>query len=240
MKALHRLLTELRDEVLASFDATVRSAEGIESMGPSEIRDGLPEFLDLIRSGDSNALLGAQRAREHGRQRFQLGFSAQDVVYEYGVLLEVLHDVAERNVLLLSRAEARYLDRVFFDASYRAVAEFASQQERARAEQAGKHISFLAHDLRDALNTAQLALIVLRRQPTRADRAMDAIERGLERIHGMVQRTLVAGWLNAHATVKLEEIRLREFLAGIANEHGLEGEARGQHVVVDVDAPLTL
>jgi len=240
MNALHRLLTELRDEVLESFDQTIRSSEGIESMRRSEIRDGLPDFLDLLLAPDAAGLLGAGTAREHGRQRFQLGFSAQDVVYEYGVLLEVLHDVAERHLLLLSREEARFLDRVFFEASYRAVAEFASQQERARTEQAGKHLSFLAHDLRDALNTAQLALTVIRNQPVHATRALAAIERGLDRIHGMLQRTLVAGWLNARVAVNPEEIRVQELLEGVVNELSLEIEQREQRVVIDVDAPHAL
>src|SRR4051812_17268478 len=100
---LAELLDDQRDEIVAMF---VRRAKGNHLVPPnvsqSSIIDHIPLLLsELARTLERHSLGGGAEAvdveataREHGEQRWHLGYELNGVVREYGVLTRCILDVA--------------------------------------------------------------------------------------------------------------------------------------------------
>ncbi|OJH38021.1 sensor histidine kinase [Cystobacter ferrugineus] len=110
----------------------------------SELEDPLPSVLRQLRMApcggaskdEPSAGMGMGAAgREHGAQRFRLGFTPGELVREYGLLSDLLLELLVDHGLQLPPEEVRLLTSLVATATAEAVEEHARQQARARREE---------------------------------------------------------------------------------------------------------
>ncbi|WNG18672.1 ATP-binding protein [Cystobacter fuscus] len=144
MGQLAKLLEERGEEVLHEWSERVRQHLAPGGVSRSELEDPLPSILRqmrrALRGGDSGRRsipgvgMGAV-GREHGAQRFRLGFTPGGLVREYGLLSDLLLELLVDDGRLLSLREIRLLMNLVAMATAEAVAEHALQQAHARHEE---------------------------------------------------------------------------------------------------------
>jgi len=231
-----------------------------------QLKNGIPLFLDQLTQtlraereghpGDSLRISGAPggdgsslseiglTATAHGRQLLELGYTVNQVVHDYGDLCQAITDLAVQKDAPFSVEEFRTLNRCLDNAIADAVTEFSAQRDlsvsRRHSAEANERLGVLAHELRNALLPAKLAV--------------SALEAGGLPISGatggVLKRSLVA--LTALVAHALDDVRsastprligevfpLAPFIADAGNAAQLEASARGcPFHVRNVDAQL--
>jgi GAF domain-containing protein len=144
--SLKQLLTDRRDDILARFVREVESKDLPPAGLPrSVLVDHIPLFLDEI-SDELSKFDGARpsrdaidvsaTARQHGEQRWKVGYDLEAVVREYGVLSHAVLEAAGAAQVPLSIAEADLLARYLNLGVASATAEYVrSSEERLKARQ---------------------------------------------------------------------------------------------------------
>ena len=162
-----------RGAVLSEFIAThrdliiARTREKVASRTaphPTEVEIvyGVPLFLDQLASrlgADAAAgpdQLGAS-ASLHGGELLSAGFTIGQVVQDYGNICQAITELAVELGPHITNEDFRTLNLCLDIAITDAVTEYARQSERAIMGRGVEHLGFLAHELRNLLNTATLA-----------------------------------------------------------------------------------
>jgi signal transduction histidine kinase/ActR/RegA family two-component response regulator len=145
--SLKQILNDCRDEILARF---VQEVERKDLPPPglprSVLLDHLPLFLnelsDELSASDGSrpsrdAMNVTETARQHGEQRWQVGYDLQAVVREYGVLRHAVLETAKARQMPLSIDEADVLARYLNLGVASATAEYVRvSEERLKERQA--------------------------------------------------------------------------------------------------------
>ncbi|MFN2570851.1 MAG: sensor histidine kinase [Gemmatimonadales bacterium] len=134
------------------------------------LNDLMPRLLDelmrVLLAGEAPSQLDVQMTEApklHGLERFHAGFDIVEVVAEYGMLQEVLLDLAEENGVEMSSDAGRIINRVFGRAVAAAVDTYAREKTIEIQQRREEHLSFVVHDLRTPLAAIQTARTVLAR-----------------------------------------------------------------------------
>ena len=153
-------------------------------LGRPELEHGIPLFLDQLAktlrveqtpdplqsrkvsgpAGGGNRALSeiGESATLHGRELLQHGFTIDQVVHDYGDLCQAIIDLAFERCAHIEIDEFRTLNRCLDNAIADAVTEFSYQREASVADHAAtalnERLGSLAHELRNHLHTAMLAL----------------------------------------------------------------------------------
>ncbi|MET0406370.1 MAG: RsbRD N-terminal domain-containing protein, partial [Cystobacter sp.] len=144
MSALAQVLEEREAEILQAWMARVRQHLMAESRTQAELEDHLPLLLRrlqaALRDGTSLSDPASSRSgtqgvgREHGAQRFRLGFELGMLVREYGLLSDVLLELIIREGLQVPLQDVRRMSHFMSMAVAEAVEEHSRQEtEQARA-----------------------------------------------------------------------------------------------------------
>ncbi|MEJ7728377.1 MAG: ATP-binding protein [Polyangiaceae bacterium] len=117
---LEQLLTQQRDAIVARFVADVQREGRSPRVAPSLVVDHIPQFLDeviaelarseRIRAGQDAADTSAT-AREHGGQRWRLGYDLAEVIREYGVLRHCILETAKEQQASICIDEVDVLEK---------------------------------------------------------------------------------------------------------------------------------
>jgi signal transduction histidine kinase len=152
-----------------------------------QLANGIPLFLDQLTrtlgaeeadeaaeslrisgpsGGDSLALseMGVT-ATAHGKDLLTLGYSVDQVVHDYGDLCQAITDLAFERDAPFATGAFRTLNRCLDNAIADAVVEFSFQRDAKLARQQNleenRRAGFLAHELRNSLQTATSSLRAL-------------------------------------------------------------------------------
>ena len=236
---LQELLGFHRDAILQRWLVRVRGAIHPTAMPRLELVDHLPAFLEELADalGRRSSPDTSPTAAVHGLQRLTLGFNLDSVVREYGALRNSIIDVADAERVVISPAEYQ----VLFDSVITGIADAVSEYERVRdaemQRQANEHFAFIAHELRNPLGSALGALKMLQRKTPLADeRTARMIERGLTRMHELIEATLQTAQIGAGVTVRREPMMLRQLLADA--EASAHAHADEKNIVVSTHAEM--
>jgi signal transduction histidine kinase/ActR/RegA family two-component response regulator len=143
---LHELLIERRDEIVTSFVREVQSKGLPPGPAPrSLLVDHIPVFLEEI--GSELARLNARSSldavdvhdigRQHGEQRWQMGYDLEDVVREYSALMHAILEAASAARVSIAIQEFDLLARFMGVGVAAATSEYVrSREEQLRARQA--------------------------------------------------------------------------------------------------------
>lgn len=236
---LAELVRERKDELLASWRKTVRLLDVAKDLDTFEINDhvgGLLEELAVeLEKGGENSVIEDGGPRPlgqipiiHGKERMDLGFDLEEIVYEYNALRSAILTLAEAHQVSLVGTPGQTLNRVLDSAVGIAVKTYAAHQAELTRRRRHEYLSFIVHDLRSPLSAIALAAAVLRReidseQDSDASKLLEIIEANSRKLERQTQKILVedasirdesaqtidCAWINLHQLIEnlLKELK---------------------------------
>ena len=273
---LYQFLSTHRDDLVKRClsKAALRSETPSES-DVEKTRFGVPMFLDqLIKTLEieqtatpqasrtvSGSATGASKESEigksatrHGRELSELGYTVEQVVHDYGDLCQAITDMAHELNEPISADEFRTFNRCLDNGIADAVTEFTRQRRLVndgREQQAlNQRLGFLAHELRNHLNTATHAISAIKSGQVGFGGATGKVlDRSLIRLRAMLDNSMADVRLTAGLEANLQVIQVADLVAEIADSAQLEAQfwkcqfsasVRGKGLVVNADRHLLL
>ena len=166
---LHEFITINREEIVLRCRAKV-ATRSVPPPTEAEINHGVPLFLDQLVTtlrGGEGQLSGeiSRSAVLHGHDLLRQGFTVSQVVHDYGDICQAITELALEQDAPISTKDFRILNRCLDDAIAGAVTEFGRGRNQSTLDGADarghERLGFLAHELRNLLNTSILAFDVL-------------------------------------------------------------------------------
>jgi signal transduction histidine kinase len=184
-------------------------------------------------------------AKEHGRELLQHGFTIEQVVHDYGDLCQSVTDLAVEVNAPLSNDEFRTLNRCLDNAIAVAATEFSAQRDNtfaAKDADANLRLGFFAHELRNELNSATLALTAIKSGSVGLTGATGAVlDRSLVALRRLIDRSLSEARMTAGMPVQPKVFSVAEFIAEIQLSASLEAKVHKCILTVSfVDSELAL
>lgn len=263
---LHEFLSVSRADLIDRCKAKVL-LRATRKRRETPLLHGIPEFLDqLIETLKIEQTSSPMRSRRisgpaggvdpvysdlseaatlHGRELWLNGFTADQVVHDYGDLCQAITELAYERKASISVDEFKTLNRCLDNAIADAVTEFNYEGEvaAAKAESAAheRHGIFV-HELRDHLHAAQLAFQAIKAGAVGANGATGAaLERSLERLGSLIERSIMDVRAAAALAPRNELISLADFIADAEAIASLEAKARKCSLAVShVDPSLAI
>jgi signal transduction histidine kinase len=264
---MHLFLSANRSELIARCRAKVAQRSPVDT-DRAELDHGISIFLDqLIRtlevertgepsrshlvSGSAGGGLQGQSeigesATRHGRELMKHGYTVEAVVHDYGDLCQSITDLAFERTHRFDVDEFRTLNRCLDNAIANAVTELGYQRDTraaaANAEAWNEQLGFLAHELRNQLSVATLALSVIREGGVGLSGATGSVlDQALIRLSSLIDRSLAQVRLGAGIAALDQRYALAEFIAEARVLGGLGAQAAGCVLTVsDVDPMLAI
>jgi signal transduction histidine kinase len=203
----------------------------------AELLDRIPAFVDeIIAALHPDAIAppgGSGNAEEHGAQRLHLQFDVADVVRDYGLLHECILKIAAEASVEISLHEQQVIGGWLNLGIADALAQYVKRRDQERDRQTSEHLGFIAHELRNPLAAARVALQRLRsRELTAGGRTVDLLERSLRRASDMIDNTLSHASLKLGVDPRLESLALGDLLRDIELDASVDAQARGIDLVM--------
>lgn len=264
---MHSLLTVHRNELIARCRAKVASRT-IPGTSKRELVHGITVFLDqLIKTlqvektshpMDSRRVSGAsgggkpaltemgETAAAHGRELLEHGYTVEELVHDYGDVCQAITDLAFELDARIEVDEFRTLNRCLDNAIATAVTEFAYQRDLAAADQQAaalnERLGYFAHELRNHLSTAVLALSVIRAGNVGLAGATGAVlDRSLVSLKALIDRSLAEVRMTEGMHVQHTLFPLADFIAEVKLAGELEAQLMGCVLLVsNVDPDLAV
>lgn len=234
----------------------------------TELLHGIPMFLDQLidtlemeeraphaaaarvsgppgRAGQAQSEIGATATR-HGRELLEGGFTVEQVVHDYNDLCQAITELAFEAGATMRIDEFRVLNSCLDKAIADAVTEYNYRSDTATAsrhsQELNERLGFFAHELRNYLNTAMLALGAVKLGNVGFGGATGAVlDRSLVGLRNLIDRSLAEVRINAGAVPQRHFFSLCEFISEVRNAASLEAHVRGHVIVVpDVDPRLAV
>jgi signal transduction histidine kinase len=264
---LHELLATNRLDLIDRCRVKVAQRRAPKP-SDAELEHGIPHFLDqLIKTlrveqtteplesrkvsgpsgGEGSGLseIGTTAA-QHGRELLQDGVTVDQVVHSYGDLCQAITDLAFEQEAPVGVNEFRTLNRCLDNAIADSVSEFSYQRDLL-LEEAGMHalnerLGFFAHELRNLIQKATLAVSALKAGNVGLAGATGAVlDRSLIGLRNLVDRSLADVRVSAGMPPRRELIPLGAFIAEVKISAALEAQARGcGFEVCEVDPRLAV
>ena len=195
---LHEFIAVNRAEIIRRCRAKVitRSAPPPTE---AEIDHGVPVFLDQLADALRLCLLSTpqmcENARAHGHDLLLQGFTVSQVVHDYGDVCQAITELALETNAPISTDDFRMLNRCLDDAIAVAVTEYGRERDQFTLDEetarGSERLGFLAHELRNLVNTATVAFEVLKSGNVGvAGSTGTVLHRTLMRLRALVARSL--------------------------------------------------
>ncbi|HEX5755755.1 MAG TPA: ATP-binding protein, partial [Arenimonas sp.] len=259
---LHEFLTENRTALIerCRHKGAGRSAPAAQPAPPQQ---GIPLLLDQLAemlrtrytSHPSNGLDGPRTAEQrrdisrsaalHGHELLTRGFTVDQVVHNYGDLCQAVTELALETAAPIGVDEFKILNRCLDDAIAGAVTEFSAQRDALMTEKGVDELNlrqgFLAHELRNRLHTATLAITAIKAGNVGLHGATGAIlEQSLIALGELIDHSIT----DVRATITqplLQRIPLAAFIADICATAALDPRvAERRFSVSEVDRGLAV
>jgi|HubBroStandDraft_1064217.scaffolds.fasta_scaffold85669_2 signal transduction histidine kinase len=245
---LHQFLTNNRAELIRRCRSKValrRAPQSHEAL----FEHGIPLFVDqLARTlrleqtpAATNGASGAGPALDfseikgsainHGRELLEHGFPVDQVVHDYGDLCQAITELASQLGKPIQIDEFRSLNRCLDNAIADAVTGYSYAKNLIVAEQGmlalNKRLGFVAHELRNHLHTASLALLAIRSGKVGLEGPTGALlDRSLIGLGGIIDRSLAEVRMTAGIPVRKQLLSVAEIMTEIRVSATLEAQAR--------------
>ena len=248
---LHEFLAENRVDLIDRWKVVQRRSPKASAV---QLEHGIPDFLEQLiktlqvertahplRSRDVSGPAGGERsalsemgkaAARHGRELLQRGFTVDQVVHNYGDLCQAITDLACEKGAPFETDEFRTLNRCLDNAIADSVTEFSYQRdlllEDAGAHALNERLGFLAHELRNLIQTATLAVSAIKAGNVGLAGATGVVlDRSLIGLRNLVDRSLADVRMSAGLPPRHELLPLAQFISDIKISASLEAQARG-------------
>jgi len=185
----------------------------------------------------------SESATLHGRELLRHGFTVDEVVHDYGDLCQAISDLAFERSEIIDVEEFRTLNRCLDNAIANAVTEFGYQRDFAVAEKqaiaVNERLGFFAHELRNQLCTATLALSIIKQGSVGMSGATGGIlDRALVGLGNLIDRSLAEVRMTAGLPVHNRLYSLTDFIEEIKLSASLEADTKECVLTVSQVDPL--
>ena len=237
---LHQILMENRQELIKRTRAKVAGRSAPQAT-EEELVHGIPLFLDqlaetLKREATSTPFSPTaidKSATLHGHDLLKLGFTVGQVVHDYGDVCQTVTEFALERQLPISTAEFHTLNRCVDDAIAGAVTEWGRQRELNISDEEAERLGALAHEQRNLLSSALLALQMLKKGTVAIGGSTGAVlTRSLERLRNINARSLAQVLFSSTARTRRRRIMLAEFIEEEEVAASMDATARGLRLIV--------
>ena len=264
---LHNFLIANRQELIDRCRSKV-AQRSPSDVAAAEWADGIPLFLaQLIKtleieqtnrpmrsrkvsgpSGGGRPVLSeiGETAGRHGRELLQHGFTVEQVVHDYGDLCQAITDLAFELDAVIEIDEFRTLNRCLDNAIANAVTEFGYQRDLqvsdTQTDSWNERLGYFAHELRNLLHTATLALTSIKAGNVGvAGATAGVLERSLVGLRNLIDRSLTEVRISAGLPVHHRLFSLASFIAEVKLAASLEAQVKECVLTVSpVDAGLAV
>lgn len=211
---LSQLITTLQ------LEQTSTPLESRKVSGPSEPAKS-PVSSDIGRT-----------AAKHGNELLQRGFTVDQVVHDYGDLCQAITELSVEHDEPVTTDEFRTLNRCLDNAIADAVTEFGRERESLISAESARamdeRLGSLAHELRNLLDSAMLAIAAIKAGEAGMAGATGAVlDRSLTGLRDVIDRSLAGVRRTVGMPPQRELIGLAEFIAEVQVAGLLEAKARG-------------
>jgi signal transduction histidine kinase len=203
-----------------------------------EIVHGVPLFLDQLAARlradlEPGADQLSASASLHGGELLHAGFTIGQVVQDYGDICQAITELAVELGPHVTNEDFRTLNLCLDIAITEAVTEYSRQSERAIMGRGVEHLGFLAHELRNLLNTATLAFDAVRSGNVAPGGSTGSlVAKSLASMTDLVNRSLAEVRLES-ASPRIERIPIVTLLEEI--EIAAAFEARNRDVQLSIE-----
>jgi signal transduction histidine kinase len=182
-----------------------------------------------------------EAATRHGSELLRKEFTIDQVVHDYGDLCQSITELAAEQAAPITVHEFGILNIRLDNAIASAVTEFTRQQEADQADEAAlaltERLGVLAHEMRNHLNTAILALSAMKSGSAGLGGATaGALDRSLLGMRMLIDRTLADVRLESGAPSR-EVIEIGPFISDVRVAAALEAEQHGCAFTVLLQEP---
>ena len=264
---LHEFLTQNRAELIRRCTAKV-ARRPAPRPSPAGVEHGVPLLIDQliqslktelwtesIRQSDSSPTTAGELSAQaeigrtamlHGSELLKQGLAVDQVVHGYGDLCQAVTELAYAQNVAINVDEFRTLNRCLDDAIAGAVTEFSARRESQMSDQGNdalnQRLGFLAHELRNLIHTATLAVTAMKAGNVGLSGATGAIlDRSLIGLRNLIDRSLAEVRFGAGMSAPHERMSVAEFIDEIRISSALEAQARGcRFTVAEVDRSLAV
>ena len=231
---LHDFIATHRQEIISRCRTKV-ATRLIPPGQRVDVNHGVPLFLeqleDALRARAIPSSDIERTAVQQGHELLRQGFTLSDVVHHYGDVCQAITELAVEFNKAIGTDDFRMLNLCLDDAIAGAVTEFGRQQNQSTVDEeqarGSERAGFVAHEMRNLLNTAIVAFEVLKTGNVAVGGSTG----------GVLHRSLMAA--RTLASRSLGEVRLTQgvqnreqfvasgFIQELAAAATLEGNARG-------------
>jgi signal transduction histidine kinase len=248
---LHEFLTANKARLIERCRAKVVARDAPSETDPKS-EYGIPHFLgQLIKTlevertsqpslsrkisglSDGGPILSeiGATATLHGRDLMKRGFTVEQVVHDYGDLCQAITDLAVESNAPIEVEEFRTLNRCLDNGIADAVTEFGYQQKLTYLENGvqaqNERLGFIAHELRNFIGTATLAVAAIKTGEVAVNGATAAVlDRSLIGMRTLIDRTLAEVRLTAGMSRRNQVFSVADFIAEAKGITSLEAAAR--------------
>ncbi len=202
---LQDFLSVHRDAIIARTRKMV-AARPWPPASTIELEYGVPLFLsqlsDTLRieaSGQAPPDLIGPAATRHGAELLGLGFSLSQVVHDYGDICQAVTALALEQRAPITTEEFHILNRCLDTAIAESVTEHGRISSESRRSEEVERLGHLAHEIRDMLSAALMALDIVKRGTVSINGSTGAVlSRSLIGIQNLVDTTLTDVRLSAN------------------------------------------
>lgn len=241
-KSLASFLDRHRGELIEGWRQRVTGPLNPEHTPRSEILDSLPVFLDemigKLLEGNGAEVRPSATAPGHGAQRYHAGFSLGAVIREYRAFQDCIFDLLQKHDHEATLPELQRALSCVTSAIADACQEFTKERDTAFAQQKDEHLAFMAHELRNPLSSARLAVDLLRKTlPMPHPPALHRVLRNLDRVQGLIDHAVLevrVRSVSREFRLFKERLSLNEVIHEVAQETA--GDAEGKDIAVTVHA----
>ena len=231
---LHEFIAINREEIIRRCRAKV-ATRSVPPPTDAEIDHGVPVFLDqlvdALHLGLTSSPQIGRSAVQHGHDLLRQGFTVSQVVHDYGNVCQAVTELAVEMNAPISTDDFGMLNRCLDDAIAGAVTEFGRGQNQSTLDEetvrGSERVGFLAHELRNWLNTALVAFEVLKTGNVGVGGSTGTVlHRSLVGASALIARSLAEVRLT-QGVQNLEPFLVSGFIDELASAAALEAKARG-------------
>ena len=253
---LHDFLKNHRSALITRCTRSSATRASPDETG-QETRFGIPLFLDQLidtLEAEHRAEFGAaeeisgqaggasRRSQislaglKHGGELFRQGLTVEQVVHQYGDLCQAITGLAVELDAPIETSEFQTLNRCLDNVIADAVTEFAYQRELINADREtqalNQRIGFLAHELRNHINTATLALRVIKSGQAGFAGAMGGVlDRSLIGLRTLIDKSLAEVRMTPGMATQHQLIAVAYLFAELLVSTTLEAQSRGCQLI---------
>jgi signal transduction histidine kinase len=203
---LHEFLIAERGKILSLCSNKILRATSPKNSS-DKMEKGLPifydELIEVLRSDSTKDNPGESEDKAHanvhrasaisrGKESIRLGYNTSQVVHGYGAICQAITQyIQENGTQSISPREFNRLNFCLDTAISEAVAEYDRIQRENSEKEEIHRLGFLAHELRNALNNAVLAYMMIKTGKIGVDGSTAQILEGAHtRMRDLIDRSL--------------------------------------------------